>query len=80
MPQTVPVFGVLKPNHFVAISEGDWTSGATFNEALGALHKRVGTKKVKATIFASTAPMTLEFDVYARATAEPGHVLIQFQV
>lgn len=76
----------IHPTHFAAIAttEGLWQSGGDLRLVLERLRKQIPARKGKPappiTVFASTAPISLEFDVYVRAYSEEGHPLIQFEI
>lgn len=76
----------IHPTHFavVATTEGLWQAGAELGAVLARIRKQIPARKGKPapplTVFASTAPINLEFDVYVRAYAAEGHPLVQFEI
>lgn len=76
----------IKPTHFavVATTEGLWQASQTLSLAIERIRKQIPKRKGKPaptlTVFASTAPINLEFDAYVRAYSEEGHPLIQFEI
>lgn len=75
----------IVPTHFavVATTEGLWRAGTNLGEVLARIRKQAPARKgkpVPLVVFASTAPMDLEFDIYVRAYSQPGHPLIQFDI